>query len=675
MELFKILGTVAVDGMDSTEKGLERLGNVATKAGKAIAAGVAAGAVAVGALTKAAVQAYADYEQLVGGVETLFGTRGAKTVEEYAALVGKSVDQVSAEFEMLQTAQTTALDNAAKAYQTAGMSANEYMETISGFAASLKQSTASELEAAEVADMAVQDMADNANKMGTSMASIQNAYQGFAKQNYTMLDNLKLGYGGTKEEMGRLLEEAEKLSGIEYDISSLSDVYEAIHVIQEEMGITGTTAKEASKTISGSLSAARSAWKNLLTGVADDNADFEGLIDDFVETVGVAAENIIPRVEIALVGAAKLIDELVPVIVDKIPAIINDSLPKIVQAAVSIVENLVRGIRENQEEIMNTTAEVVMLLIQTITDMLPQIIELGLELLLSIINGIVENLDQLASSALEIIYALADGIVEYLPELTTAIIEIINKIVVTLTDEETLSQLLDATLKIILAIADGIVKFLPQLVTAAITIVDKLIEFLLEEENLNKLIEATITLVTTLADGLIENVGLLMDGGAELAAKLVEKILETDWYQVGWDIVSGIGDGMASAWNRFVNEHEWASGLMKFLFPTLALSDDAKNTAWKVLFPSLAINSPLPSHAEGLDYVPYDGYVAELHKGEMVVPAAESQILRSGGFGRMDADIIQLLERILLALQDMDNQNVSLSINNREFARMVKAVG
>ncbi|MEI3212140.1 MAG: hypothetical protein V8S42_07400 [Lachnospiraceae bacterium] len=174
------------------------------------------------------------------------------------------MSEVSDEFDSLMQAQSLALENANNAYATAGMSANEYMETITGFAAALKQSTSSEKEAAEAGNQAVIDMSDNANKMGTSMEAIQNAYQGFAKQNYTMLDNLKLGYGGTKSEMERLLADASELSGIEDNIDSLKDVYSAIHVIQDELGITGTTAKEAATTIEGSANSMRAAWNNFL---------------------------------------------------------------------------------------------------------------------------------------------------------------------------------------------------------------------------------------------------------------------------------------------------------------------------------------------------------------------------------------------------------------------------
>ena len=354
MELFKILGTVAVDGLDSAEKGLSNLGNVATKVGKAIAAGLAAGATAVGVIAKKSLEAYADYEQLVGGIETLFGTRGAKTVEEYAELVGKSVEDVSAEFEMLQSAQSTAMDNAAKAYKNAGLSANEYMETVTSIAAALNQSTASELESAEYANMAIEDMADNANKMGTSMSSIQTAYQGFAKQNYSMLDNLKLGYGGTAQEMYRLLCDAKELDDTFDAVFSIddkghleagfADIVEAIHIVQGEMGITGTTSKEAASTIQGSLAMAKSAWKNLLTGFADDEQDLGLLIDNLVESAAIAVHNIVPRMAQILSGISDAMTQIMPIITAELPVILQELLPGVINGAVALLNGLIASL-------------------------------------------------------------------------------------------------------------------------------------------------------------------------------------------------------------------------------------------------------------------------------------------------------------------------------------------
>ena len=268
-------------GASGISNALGKIGGVAKTVGKVTAVGLGVASTAVVALGKSAIGAYANYEQLVGGVETLF-----------------------------KDSADTVIKNASKAYRTAGLSANEYMETVTSFSASLLQSLGGDtVKASEMADMAITDMSDNANKMGTSMEMIQNAYNGFAKQNFTMLDNLKLGYGGTKEEMQRLLADAEKLSGIHYDISSFSDITEAIHVIQTELDITGTTAKEASSTISGSLSMVKSSWANLVTGMTSDSADFGTLIDEFVNSVSTAGENLIPRVSKILDGVANLVTQ------------------------------------------------------------------------------------------------------------------------------------------------------------------------------------------------------------------------------------------------------------------------------------------------------------------------------------------------------------------------------
>ena len=308
------------------------MGSAISAVGKFSAAAVAAGATAVAALTKSAVESYADYEQLVGGVETLFKD-SAGIVQEYAA----------------------------NAFQTAGLSANDYMETVTGFSASLLQSVGGDTEeAARIADQAITDMADNANKMGSSMESIQNAYQGFAKQNYTMLDNLKLGYGGTKQEMERLLADAEKLSGVHYDISNLNDVYEAIHVVQGELGITGTTAEEASTTIQGSAAAMKAAWQNMLTGIADENADFDGLINNLVESVATFGENILPRIETALSGVGKLISGLAPIIVEALPGLVENVLPGFIDAIMEIVNSIVEAIPEVIPVLIQALVDIVM---------------------------------------------------------------------------------------------------------------------------------------------------------------------------------------------------------------------------------------------------------------------------------------------------------------------------
>ena len=324
--------------MSSVMKGI---GSSAIKVGKGLAVAGAAAATAVTALVSKSVGAFADYEQLTGGVETLFGA-GGRSVEEYAQSVGKSVSDVQGKYDSLMSAQNVVLENANKAYMTAGMSANEYMDTVTGFSASLISSLGGDTsKAADYANSALVDMSDNANKMGTDMESIKNAYQGFAKQNYTMLDNLKLGYGGTQEEMKRLLSDAEKLTGQRYDISSFADITQAIHAIQTQMDITGTTAKEASTTISGSWGSLKAAFENTLVGLTTGGEMFNQSLDALVDSAKTFGQNVIPAITGALSGVGSLIESLAPVIVAELPSMVSDILPHLVSAAKSLVTGLI----------------------------------------------------------------------------------------------------------------------------------------------------------------------------------------------------------------------------------------------------------------------------------------------------------------------------------------------
>lgn len=324
--------------MSSVMKGI---GSSAIKVGKGLAVAGAAAATAVTALVSKSVGAFADYEQLTGGVETLFGA-GGRSVEEYAQSVGKSVSDIQGKYDSLMSAQNVVLENANKAYMTAGMSANEYMDTVTGFSASLISSLGGDTnKAADYANSALVDMSDNANKMGTDMESIKNAYQGFAKQNYTMLDNLKLGYGGTQEEMKRLLSDAEKLTGQRYDISSFADITQAIHAIQTQMDITGTTAKEASTTISGSWGSLKAAFENTLVGLTTGGEMFDQSLDALVDSAKTFGQNVIPAITGALSGVGSLIESLAPVIVPELPSMVSDILPHLVSATKSLVTGLI----------------------------------------------------------------------------------------------------------------------------------------------------------------------------------------------------------------------------------------------------------------------------------------------------------------------------------------------
>lgn len=369
-ELFRLIGRVSIDNssanesidetVNKAEKSQSKLSSIGGKLTKGLAsvAKVAAGiiatvSVAAGgaliALSTQAVQCYADYEQLIGGVETLFGA-GGQSIEEYAASVGKSVSDVQDEYNSLMSAQDTVIGHAQEAFKTAGLSANDYMETVTSFSATLISSLEGDtVKAAGVADKAIIDMSDNANKMGSGMESIQNAYQGFAKQNYTMLDNLKLGYGGTKEEMERLLADANELNrqqGIitEYSIENFADIVEAIHVIQDNMGITGTTAKEAATTIQGSIGMMKAAWINFLTGMADPEQDFDALLGNLVESVVTVADNLVPRIAALLPRLVSGLSQLAQSLARYLPDIVSKLLPALISGASALVAELVTAI-------------------------------------------------------------------------------------------------------------------------------------------------------------------------------------------------------------------------------------------------------------------------------------------------------------------------------------------
>lgn len=524
-----------------------------------ITAGVTAAAGGIAAIGTAAVSAYADYEQLVGGVETLFGA-GGQSVWDYADSVGKSVNEVREEYGKLMIAQNEVMDNASKAYKTAGLSANEYMETVSGFAASLKQSTSSEQEAAQIADQAVIDMADNANKMGTSMESIQNAYQGFAKQNYTMLDNLKLGYGGTKSEMERLLADATALSGVEYDLDSLSDVYSAIHVIQDELGITGTTAKEASTTIQGSVGAMKASWQNLLIGVADDNQNFDQLVEDFVNSVGTVAENILPRVEIALDGVGNLVEELVPIIIDRIPELSNDVLPDLIQSGVNMISSIVTGLNENLPELLSGGAEILNTLSDGILSLLPMLGEAAYNIITTLISGITDNADSVFSSGSEILLNLVNGIAEKLPDLLSSGVDAVISLAMAITEPGTLTNIITAGINLLVSLVDGILNALPKLLEAAPIIIARLVSALIS--NAPQLLKAAVHILVKLAEFMISNTAKLLAAVPKLFTSLVNNFKEMDWGSIGKNIIDGIWSGIQAGW-------DWLTGNVKNLATNL----------------------------------------------------------------------------------------------------------
>lgn len=485
---------IKIKGDDSPfQKVLGKIGSAVSTAVKASAAAVGAASAGVAALGTACINAYADYEQLVGGVETLFKD-SADTIQTYA-------------------------DNA---YKTAGLSANEYMETVTSFSASLLQSLDGDTEkAAAAADLAITDMADNANKMGTAMESIQNAYQGFAKQNYTMLDNLKLGYGGTKEEMQRLLADAEKLSGVKYDLSSYADIVEAIHVIQTEMGITGTTAKEASTTIQGSVASMKAAWANLMVGMADDTQDFDLLLSNFIESIGTVADNLLPRIGIVIEGMGKLVAGLAPEIASALPTLTNELLPNLVELGVQSISALVQGIQENGDSLAAGALSIVGTLAEGIAELLPMV----------------------ADTAASLVVSLADGLTESLPDIIPIAIETISTLVENLT--ENANTIIDAGIQIILALGEGLIAALPQLIETVPQIVINIANVI--NDNAPKLVDTALYLITRLAVGLVQAIPTLVANIPKIIEAIVAAFMAFQWLNLGKQLIDGVANGVKKA--------------------------------------------------------------------------------------------------------------------------------
>lgn len=375
------------DAMDGAGQKTSVFGDVlkANLLGSAIVSGIKAVASGIKSLISGAIEGYGEYEQLVGGVETLFGS---------------SAD--------------TVIKNAENAYKTAGLSANAYMETVTSFSASLLQSMGNDTEAAaKKADQALTDMSDNANKMGTDMQSIQNAYQGFAKQNYTMLDNLKLGYGGTKEEMQRLIDDANALNAAQgnytnYTIDSYADIVDAIHTVQTEMGITGTTALEASTTVEGSINSMKAAYQNFVTGLGDQNADIGALTEELIQSAGNVAKNVLPVIESVVKNIAETVREQGPDMITRFVAYATEKLPEVLKLGIQLIVSLVKGLAQNLPELLRGTLALVDAIISAFLDSLPDIIEVGKD----IVRGLWEGIKAMASWIGEKVSGFVGGLVD-----------------------------------------------------------------------------------------------------------------------------------------------------------------------------------------------------------------------------------------------------------------------
>lgn len=480
LELFKLFGSIGLKGVEETKRGIKdttntakeesskiekavnKTGEIASKVGKAAIVGATAAATAIGTITKFVIQHYAEYEQLVGGVETLFGAQGL-SLKEYAKSIGETVGQAKEKYDQLIHAQTEVMNNAKVAYKTAGMSANDYMNTITSFAAALKQSTANETEAAKVANQTVIDMADNVNKMGTNMEDIQNAYQGFSKQNYTMLDNLKLGYGGTKSEMERLLQDAEKLTGVHYDINNLSDVYNAIHEIQKNLGITGTTAKEAATTIDGAMKMTKASWDNLLTGLADPDQAVGPLISEFTTSLGTLTKNVTPKIKEVFNALPNALIQITPQLMN----MIIDLAPSLILAAINLVAGLISALPGVISPIFSQLSNLIgsgMIdkIGQSITSNMPILISKGLDMMLQFSQAILANLPVLVGMGMKLVFYLVQGLMSSLPTLISKVPTIISNLADAFSNSA--QTIFVWGVKIIAEIIKGLVMSIPSLI-------------------------------------------------------------------------------------------------------------------------------------------------------------------------------------------------------------------
>ena len=516
--------TNSASKMSSVMKGI---GSSAIKVGKGLAVAGAAAATAVTALVSKSVGAFADYEQLTGGVETLFGA-GGRSVEEYAQSVGKSVSDIQGKYDSLMSAQNAVLENANKAYMTAGMSANEYMDTVTGFSASLISSLGGDTnKAADYANSALVDMSDNANKMGTDMESIKNAYQGFAKQNYTMLDNLKLGYGGTQEEMKRLLSDAEKLTGQRYDISSFADITQAIHAIQTQMDITGTTAKEASTTISGSWGSLKAAFQNVLVGLTTGGDMFDQSLDALINTAVTFGQNIIPAIKGALSGIGYLIEGLAPVIGETIPPLINDLAPTLANSAVSLISSLVNGLTQNATQFSECLSNMIIVAVAGISTVVPQLLDAASKIVSNLMQGLTNSMPQIVNGAVTLVEGLVNGLVNNIPLLIMGAVQLVT------------------------SLANGLIENLPRIIDAGVNLITGIISA--SYSMMPQIIQGGMQLVVNLAVGLVRAIPQLIAALPRITGAIVKGFKTVNWFDLGLQLIKSIWEGIKSIGSEMWN--------------------------------------------------------------------------------------------------------------------------
>lgn len=545
LNLFDLFARIILDTSDyddnldeasrNTESFAEKMKNGLSTAAKVGAAALTAAAAGVAALTKSSIDQYAEYEQLVGGVDTLF-KEASNTIQQYAS----------------------------NAYKTAGVSANTYMEQATAFSASLIQSLGGDTKAAaEYANQAIMDMSDNANKMGTDIESIQQTYQSLMRGNYAMLDNLKLGYGGTKSELERLVADAEELTGQALDPSKFSDVITAIHAVQENMGITGTTAKEAATTIEGSVGMMRAAWDNLLVGIANDNGDLGSLTYEFADTVETALSNILPRVKIILGEIGQVIADMGTIIAQTLPEMISTVLPSLISAGAQLLVGLVAGIISALPQLAASVPEIVSALYTSIVSAGPQLATAGTQLLSMFTSGIETGIPDLISRLPQIIEGILNFIAENLP------------------------SILDMGVQILTSLQDGIINSISSLVSSLPQVISAITGFI--ADNLPAIVNAGISVLVNLASGIVSAIPQLVAVLPQIISAIVNGIrnLMGSIVDIGENIVQGIWEGIQNmaTWIKnkvtgfFSGIVDGVKGLLGIHSPSTVFADMGKNMA------------------------------------------------------------------------------------------------
>ena len=566
---------------DSASKGV---GNFASKLGKGLAtagkvAGAALGVAAAGitALTTQAVNNFAEYEQLAGGAQKIFDQM------DYSKIAA----------------------DANNAYKELGLSANQYLSVINDVGATFAATMGDEAgyEAAKIGLKAISDYAsgtgknvDELSQKFTLITRSTSSYQSIADQFSGILPATSAGFLEQAQAAGILSDKYTQLTEVPIDEYQAA-VSQMLEQGVKDLGLYNNTMNEAFSTLSGSLSMAKGAWSNLVTGLADDSADLDMLIGNFVESVGAVATNLIPKIGTALNGASKLVRDLIPVIVQEIPVLIEENLPILAEAAVSIIQSLVDGISQNQDTLMATAFETIVFLANSLISMLPQIVALGLDLIVSLANGIAESI----------------------PELIPTIIDVVLQIVETLTNPDTLSGLIDAAIAIIIALANGLVGALPTLIEQAPVIIQNLVTAIVE--NVPKLLDAALEVIKTLVQGLVDNFPEILSAGEEILNSLIEGVeaLFTDLSDLGKDIIDEIKEGISEAWQGLTT---WFNNLWDSLFGNRSVDVTVNQND----------NTSAPSpRANGISYVPYDGYYALLHEGERVLTAEQNKAYNGGG--------------------------------------------